>query len=74
MRSKHSDFSDFGIVVPWAGRATGVIKGTHETVMKFLQGSLDADLKGKGQVMEIENIKKNKRQIKGQPGELFVHI
>ncbi|KAG8956738.1 hypothetical protein FRC04_000216 [Tulasnella sp. 424] len=59
-------------ILPWAGRATGVIKGTHETVMKFLQGSLDADLKGKGQVMEIENIKKNKRQIKGQPGELFV--
>ncbi|KAG9045820.1 hypothetical protein FS837_005610 [Tulasnella sp. UAMH 9824] len=74
LRSGHSDFSDFGILVPWAKRGAGVIKGTHETVMKFLQGSLDADLKDKGKVMEIEQVKKNKRQIKGEPGELFVHI
>ncbi|KAG8932093.1 hypothetical protein FRC01_000278 [Tulasnella sp. 417] len=74
LRSGHSDFSDFGILVPWAKRGAGVIKGTHETVMKFLQGSLDADLKNKGKVMEIEQIKKNKRQIKGEPGELFVHV
>ncbi|KAG8923366.1 hypothetical protein FRC00_006350 [Tulasnella sp. 408] len=67
-------FSDFGVLVPGAKRGAGVIKGTHETVMKFLQGSLDADLKDKGKVMEIEQAKKNKRQIKGEPGELFVHI
>ncbi|KAG9019696.1 hypothetical protein FRB90_011505 [Tulasnella sp. 427] len=74
LRSKHADFSDFGILVPWAKRGAGVIKGTHETVMKFFRGSLDDGLKGKGQVMEIEVVKKNKRQISGEPGELFVHV
>ncbi|KAG8998878.1 hypothetical protein FRB93_013445 [Tulasnella sp. JGI-2019a] len=73
LRSKHVDFSDFGILMPPARRAQQVLQGTHGTTMRFICGSLDADLRDKGRVMEIENLKRNKRQIKGVPGEMFVH-
>lgn len=72
VRSKHLEFSDFGVVVPGAKRARQVLIGTHETVMKFVRGSLGDELKGRGCVMEIEGVK-DQRMIKGVPGQLFVH-
>jgi len=72
LRSKHVEFSDFGILIPPARRAHQVLRGTHDTTMRFICGSLNADLRDKGRVMEIEK-RKNKRQIRGEPGEMFVH-
>ncbi|KAG8860518.1 hypothetical protein FRB96_003772 [Tulasnella sp. 330] len=68
LRARHVEFSDVGILIPPAKRAHQVLKGTHDTVMKFLCGDLDV----KGRVMEIEKHKKT-RMIRGEPGELFVH-
>jgi len=70
LRSRHEDFSDFSVVLPRATRGAQVLSGTHETVMKFIRGSLD--VKDQGRVMEFEQVK-SKRQIRGEPGELFVH-
>ncbi|KAG8901298.1 hypothetical protein FRB99_005413 [Tulasnella sp. 403] len=72
VRSAHQEFSDFGTAVRRSSRAAQVIRGTHETVMKFIRGTLHNELEGKGRVMEIEKVK-NKKTIVGNPGELLVH-